>query len=87
MSISLQGLEFVFLGTTAGQGAEFDAGFDQRTGLVPVHVFQGFLVKLQADRTEIDGLTADHACRARRQCQGADHLQADFGIRRAQARV
>ena len=45
------------------------------------------LIELQTDRAEVDGLTADHARRACRQRQGADHLQADFGIRSAQARV
>ncbi|MCY1364086.1 hypothetical protein D9M69_508780 [compost metagenome] len=48
-------------------------------------VLQGFLVELQTDRAEVDGLTANHARRACRQRQGTDHLQADFGIRRAQA--
>ncbi|MCY1450678.1 hypothetical protein D9M71_675040 [compost metagenome] len=52
-----------------------------------MHVFQRLLIELQADRAQVDGLAADHARRACRQCQRTDHLQADLGVGIAQARV
>ncbi|MNI83420.1 hypothetical protein D3C73_1402210 [compost metagenome] len=67
LRIGLQRFEFGFFGTAAGQGTQLDAGFDQRARLVPMHELKGFLIELQTDRTEVDGLTADHPGGARRQ--------------------
>lgn len=61
LCITLQGLELRLAGAGAGQGAKAHAGFDQGASLVPVHVFKGALVELEAHRAQVDGLAADHA--------------------------